>query len=215
MAVGFPTKVTYADGDVYSASDVNDSNGTLNLINPSAKGDLFVGSAANTYTKLSVGANDTVLTADSSTATGTKWATPSAGKILQVIFATDNTVTSNSTTTYADTSLSATITPANSSNKVLVLVATVVEKNSGNQNNAVKYRLMRGATQIQEMQYLAYTFTAITNVEGLSMTYLDSPATTSATTYKTQIANQAAFAAVNDNPGGSTATTMVLMEVAP
>jgi hypothetical protein len=31
MAVGFPTKVTYANGDVFSASDINDTNGTLNL----------------------------------------------------------------------------------------------------------------------------------------------------------------------------------------
>jgi hypothetical protein len=31
MAVGFPLKTTYADGDVYSASDVNDTNGTVNL----------------------------------------------------------------------------------------------------------------------------------------------------------------------------------------
>jgi hypothetical protein len=35
MAVGFPTKVTYADGDVYSASDVNDTNGTINLLTSS------------------------------------------------------------------------------------------------------------------------------------------------------------------------------------
>jgi hypothetical protein len=32
MAVGFPTKVTYADGDVFSASDINDTNGTINLL---------------------------------------------------------------------------------------------------------------------------------------------------------------------------------------
>ena len=31
MAVGLPLKTTYADGDVYSASDVNDTNGTINL----------------------------------------------------------------------------------------------------------------------------------------------------------------------------------------
>ena len=31
MAVGFPAKTTYADGDVFSAADINDTNGTLNL----------------------------------------------------------------------------------------------------------------------------------------------------------------------------------------
>jgi hypothetical protein len=35
MAVGWPTKVTYANGDVYSASDVNDTNGTINLLTSS------------------------------------------------------------------------------------------------------------------------------------------------------------------------------------
>jgi hypothetical protein len=32
MATGWPMKVTYANGDVYSASDVNDTNGTINLL---------------------------------------------------------------------------------------------------------------------------------------------------------------------------------------
>ena len=34
MAVGFPAKVSYVDGDVFSASDINDTNGTLNLVAP-------------------------------------------------------------------------------------------------------------------------------------------------------------------------------------
>jgi hypothetical protein len=39
MAVGLPLKTTYADGDVYSASDVNDTNGTINaFVNPIAAG---------------------------------------------------------------------------------------------------------------------------------------------------------------------------------
>ena len=41
-----------------------------------AKGDLLAGTADNTVGRLAVGANNTVLTADSSTATGLKWATP-------------------------------------------------------------------------------------------------------------------------------------------
>jgi hypothetical protein len=58
---------------------MNDLSGTVNLINPSAKGDLYAGSAANTYTKLSVGTNGQVLTADSTAATGLKWATAAGG----------------------------------------------------------------------------------------------------------------------------------------
>jgi hypothetical protein len=44
-----------------------------------AKGDIIAATAADTVSRLAVGANDTVLTADSSTATGLKWATPSTG----------------------------------------------------------------------------------------------------------------------------------------
>ena len=35
MATGWPMKTTYANGDVYSASDVNDTNGTINLLTSS------------------------------------------------------------------------------------------------------------------------------------------------------------------------------------
>jgi len=52
-----------------------------------AKGDLIAATAADTPARLAVGANDTVLTADSSTATGLKWAAPSVG------FGTFTTVT--------------------------------------------------------------------------------------------------------------------------
>jgi hypothetical protein len=44
-----------------------------------AKGDLIVATAADTPARLAVGANDTILTADSSTATGLKWAAAASG----------------------------------------------------------------------------------------------------------------------------------------
>ena len=79
MAVGFPTKANWAAGDVLTAAQMDDLAGTVNLLNPAAKGDLFTGSAANTYTKTSVGTNNQVLTADSTAAGGVKWANPSTG----------------------------------------------------------------------------------------------------------------------------------------
>jgi len=66
MAVGWPTKTTYANGDVYSASDVNDTNGTLNLLGASVaytagknkiiNGDFRVWQRGTTFSNPAVGA---------------------------------------------------------------------------------------------------------------------------------------------------------------
>ena len=83
MATGFPAPGTsgtiFVNGNALPAASLNDLGGTLNLIAPTAKGDIFIGSAANTYTKLSVG-NGAVgnipqnLLPDSTQTSGTRWA---------------------------------------------------------------------------------------------------------------------------------------------
>ena len=60
-----------------------------------AKGDIIAATAADTADRLAVGANNTVLTADSSTATGLKWATPATGALTLITTAT----AANTTTT--------------------------------------------------------------------------------------------------------------------
>lgn len=70
-----------------------------------AKGDLLTATADNTPARLAVGTNGQVLTADSSTATGVKWATASAGAltlITQASFTAQSTVNVNNcfTSTY-------------------------------------------------------------------------------------------------------------------
>ena len=69
------------------------TSGTVTITNSmataiDAKGDLVAGTGADTFAKLTVGANNTVLTADSAEATGLKWAAPAGGAtagIVQVV----------------------------------------------------------------------------------------------------------------------------------
>ena len=158
-----------------------------------AKGDLIVGTADNTIDRLAVGTNGHTLVADSSEATGLKWASPAGGgKVLQVVSATTTTTTSITSATFTDSTITATITPSSATSKVLVLASSIqyLSRASGANEIAQSSRLMRGATEIL-LQDLAQMYGA-ENVNQKSLgamsswVYLDSPATTSATTYKIQ-----------------------------
>jgi hypothetical protein len=119
-----------------------------------------------------------------------------AGGVLQVVSATYATQTSSSSgETWVDTGLSATITPTSSSSKILVFVAATGLRKTAvtNAGVAVGLRVLRGATQIVDVG-LDNSSTEQTANGGQSTTssstcYLDSPATTSATTYKLQFNN--------------------------
>ena len=134
------------------------------------------------------------------------------GKVLQVVNATTNTVVTNSTSTYADTTLTATITPTLNTSKVLVIAFVNVQK--GDANVYVQTRLLRGATNILNVatQTGFNNTTTIQNVGSDGVTYLDSPATTSATTYKMQIASATNVASVTAQ-GGSSTSSITLMEI--
>jgi hypothetical protein len=153
------------------------------------------------------------IVADSAAATGLKWAAPAGGgKVLQVVQAETSTQKVVSTTTFVDSNLSATITPTSATSKVLVLTTQFFSKEN---NVGGGWRLLRGATTIKTFateDELHYTGSALT-LRAIShgANYLDSPATTSATTYKTQINSSGAnFIAQH---GGSVVSTMTLLEI--
>jgi len=71
------SKASNADMD-FTWVTTDDTNAIQNAI-VDAKGDLITATGADTPARLAVGSNDQVLIADSSTATGLKWGTPSSG----------------------------------------------------------------------------------------------------------------------------------------
>jgi hypothetical protein len=191
---------------------------TASSIAPAAKGSIVVGSATNDAGVLAVGTDTHILVADSAESLGMKWAAPAGGgggKVLQVVQATNSTAAANSTTTYADTNLTASITPSAATSKVLVIVhQNGTTKSNGNVDNANYLKLVRGVTDLTLFgKSVGFTSTAIYNYVGsCSTAYLDSPNTTSATTYKTQFKNDVAAAAVGVQTGSAT-STITLMEI--
>ena len=120
----------------------------------------------------------------------------SFGKVLQVVAADYSTNVEVSTTTYADSGLTASITPSSTSNKVLILISQQLQHyNTGGNWSTLKYKLLRGSTTVYESETnVGLSFTYDYGGSGINlglyqpMTILDSPSSTSSLTYKTQIA---------------------------
>jgi len=156
--------------------------------------------------------------------TGSAWAAlggGGGGKVLQVVQAQTSTAVSISTTTFTDSGLSASITPTLNTSKILVMVTQNVNSYRSNEINSTRVKIVRGATDVWNAP-TANSFgtysggsTPATELRAFqTYIYLDSPATTSSTTYKTQYR-------CNDTTGGpevglnynGNIATMVLMEI--
>lgn len=109
------------------------------------------------------------------------------GHISQVVQATSGTALQTSTDdTWHDLKPTVTITPKSSSSKVLITHTGAVM--CFQQTETVMYRILRGTTEIVQIGRV-YSYVATGDWTGhmLALEYLDSPSTTSATTYKIQI----------------------------
>ena len=139
-----------------------------------------------------------------------------SGSVLQVVQGSTSTETRNSTNTLADTTLTADITPASTSNKVLVLINQAgCDKSSANASNQMVLKLLRDGSAILTFANNAgYTNSALTNSFGsIGCIYLDSPSSTSSLTYKTQFSSGDNTAAVGVQGTGGETSTITLMEI--
>jgi hypothetical protein len=139
-----------------------------------------------------------------------------SGGIVQIVNTTFGTSLSGTVASRADTGLSLSITPTSSSNKILALVdlADVAKYGGTSTGSYARFWLMRGSTDLIRFGgQIGYSGNTSTNSGyTVSTNYLDSPATTSAVTYKVQWQNPSGAGTIEMNASG-TVSTLTLMEV--
>ena len=146
---------------------------------------------------------------------------------MQVVQGTTTTTTNIASTTYADTTLTASITPSAATSKILVMYTQQVRIAGGaTKDQGVGIKLFRGATLINDNAAtrgsdfrsfeVSGTMTEFNTTCLISSSFLDEPATTSATTYKTQgCSSKTANGSfvVFQNEGATAQSTIILMEI--
>ena len=139
------------------------------------------------------------------------------GHIIQVVQGVKTGQTSTGSSSYVDTGLSGVITPKFSSSKVLVLVSQPLMLSiATTAAREAYYNIVRGSTSLIEGgTQFDLTHSAAYNSQGWAacLNFLDSPSTTSATTYKTQFRVSGGTSDVYAGYGG-TSGTITLMEIA-
>ena len=138
-----------------------------------------------------------------------------AGSVLQVVHRLDPTVLETSSTTFADTSCYAIITPSSTNSKILVQVGMQMSTSNDTANwRGLDVQLLRGSTVIYTPPDMAMGAHSTHATIGGAMFHLDSPSTTSATTYKIQVKAYATGVGARWNANSGEQVQMVLMEVA-
>jgi hypothetical protein len=144
----------------------------------------------------------------------------SAGSVIQTVSVTKTDNFSTTSTSFINiTGLTVAITPKFATSKILVLYSVYATITSA-ASQTYELNLVRNSTAINTHSSVGSTYrsysSSIYNLIPVSSAYLDSPATTSATTYLFQIKSNAGDPAlVNSSSGGAAATsTITVMEIA-
>ena len=136
----------------------------------------------------------------------------SAGQVLQVVMTTTNDTSAINNTSFASMGVSLSITPKSSSSKVLVMVlgGAVVTNDPARFYNETIYRNSTNLSTNSSGSLGNYGATSSELVTPHSTVFLDSPATTSSTTYT--IYGKRTGNAVYFNTGAT--VTFIAMEIA-
>ena len=162
---------------ILKADNIQDADGN-NIINESS----------NTIT---IGASGDTINVAGTAGTG-------FGKILQAVTATHSTAVTVTGTTFTSSGLAASITPASTSNKILILTTSAIQTfgdGSSSSGRTGKITLRRGGatdTELTTMEIGINARTADTSTNPrpsniVTFTFLDSPSTTSSQTYTVAI----------------------------
>ena len=142
------------------------------------------------------------------------------GGILQVktgVYATEKNVTTAGT--YEDTGLSLSITPTSTSSKILVMYAMHFRINSNTSDVGMAFRVVRDSTVIDTptTSYDNYSYDGTGRTDSRTSDtkfYLDSPATTSAVTYKIQMTSYNETGDFTRAQSDDNKSRIMLMEIA-
>lgn len=134
-----------------------------------------------------------------------------AGSVIQVVSVNGTTNTITTSTSFIDTDLVVTITPTSSSSKIYVVATGGFDNNTSGRQGYVT--LDRNGTNLGNGTS-GFTFvygSTSRMIVPWAASFLDSPATTSAVTYKVQIR---AVAGTVEFSGGTSKKTITVMEIA-
>jgi hypothetical protein len=153
-----------------------------------------LGGPDTSFVDLKGGTTGQVLAKATNTNLDFTWvAPPGGGKLLQLVQGTYSTQTIIASTSYTDTGLSLAITPTSATSKILVTVAQQYNLDRSSSIQTASFQIMRGASSVFDTgsnttgPYIASGGASSISLGGYTtLMYLDSPATTSATTYSVQ-----------------------------
>ena len=134
---------------------------------------------------------------------------------MQIVHAGTSTELYLDTNSETDTGLTGTITPTLSTSTILVFASISGLNNSCN-NDTVTWgalKLYRGATMIKQMENRSPQSAVNVTMGSSAVSYLDSPATTSATTYKVTAQRSSGTSVLRYQHNGNTYSSITLMEI--